>query len=270
MYGIFMQCWVAFKDYGRPALTILFLASAIYLIVTEKELYKKILFGILPLVIVAGFLLPITKILYVKLPVEDPGVTYYRVLWLIPMYITIGYGICKLIMRLSKEAYKYIALVAAVLVIAGTGSFVYTSRYMSKAENLYHIPQVVIDICEEITHGGTLRTKAAFSGELTYFVRQYYNNIMMPFGREYVEYQWDYAHPVYDAMEKPFITDPDAVIDAKALVEATREEDCEYIILRKDRKTDEDLTTLGLMVVDEIGDYIIYEDLEVVAEKNYG
>ncbi|MBR4832244.1 MAG: hypothetical protein IKZ97_06435, partial [Butyrivibrio sp.] len=88
MYGIFMQCWVAFKDYGRPALTILFLASAIYLIVTEKELYKKILFGILPLVIVAGFLLPITKILYVKLPVEDPGVTYYRVLWLIPMYIT--------------------------------------------------------------------------------------------------------------------------------------------------------------------------------------
>ena len=269
MYGIFMQCWVAFKDYGRPALTILFLASAIYLIVTEKELYKKILFGIMPLVIVAGFLLPITKILYVKSKV-DSGVTYYRVLWIIPMYIVIGYAICKLIMGLSKEVYKYIALGAAVIVIAVTGSFVYGSRYMSKAENLYHIPQVVIDICEVITHGGTLRTKAAFSGELTYFVRQYDNSIMMPFGREYVESQWDYAQPVYDAMEKPFITDPDAVIDAEALIKATRDEDCEYIILRKDKKTDKDLANLGLMVVDEVGDYIIYEDLEVVAEKNYG
>ena len=43
MYGIFMQCWVAMKLYGgNGAIFLLFLASAIYILVTEQSIKKKI------------------------------------------------------------------------------------------------------------------------------------------------------------------------------------------------------------------------------------
>ena len=42
MYGIFMECWVALKLYfGGPMLAILLVASAIYIIVAEKDMKKK-------------------------------------------------------------------------------------------------------------------------------------------------------------------------------------------------------------------------------------
>ena len=148
MYGIFMQCWVALKLYGgNGAILLLFLASAIYLVITEESVKKKIMLGIIPLLIMAGFLLPITKIVYVAV-FEDGSDTYYRLLWLIPIYVVIGYALCKLIFSLKKSMYQRIGIVAAVAVIAVSGSLVYASQHVTVAENLYHIPQTVIDICD--------------------------------------------------------------------------------------------------------------------------
>ena len=74
MYGIFMECYVALRQYfgGESAgdiraylNMIVFIASAIFIMIKEKDKVKKILFGIMPLVIIAGFLLPITRIIYV-------------------------------------------------------------------------------------------------------------------------------------------------------------------------------------------------------------
>ena len=94
MYGIFMECWVALKLYGgNGALTIIFILSALYLCVMEKNLKKKIMLGIVPLLILVGFLVPITKKLYVAAFDAEGAETYYRVLWLIPMYVVIGYAV---------------------------------------------------------------------------------------------------------------------------------------------------------------------------------
>ena len=77
MYGIFMECWVSFKlFFGNPLLAVLLVASAIYIIVTEKDWKKRIMLGILPLLILAGFLLPITKIVYVA-AFDEGSDTYY-------------------------------------------------------------------------------------------------------------------------------------------------------------------------------------------------
>ena len=80
----------------------------------------------------------------------------------------------------------------------------------------------------------------------------------MPYGREMVVTQWDYYNPVYEVMEKP------EIIDARELLNATRETKCSYIILANDRKIDMDLTELGLEVVDTVGKYVIYADPEVI------
>jgi hypothetical protein len=255
MYGIFMECWVSLKlFFGNPVYGILFLASAVYITVVEKDLKKRIVLGILPLVVLAGFLLPITKIVYVA-AFDEGSDTYYRILWLIPMYVVMGYAACRLAFSFGKKWTQRVVLVAVLAVAALAGSLVYVNQYVQVAENLYHIPQNVIDICDEIAPAeGESRVRAAFPSELVHFVRQYDTDILMPFGREMVVTQWDYYNQVYDVMEKP------EVIDAEALLEATRATKCSYIVLAADRKIDGDLVDKGLLVVKKIDNYIIYVD----------
>ena len=259
MYGIFMQCWVTLKLYGgNGVLLLLLIASSIYLIVAEKSIKKKIMLGIIPILILIGFLLPFTKIAYVA-AFDEGSDTYYRLLWLIPTYVTIAFAACKLIFSFNKSMYQRIALVVVLSFIALTGSLVYASGHVNVAENLYHIPQHVIDICDEIAPAeGEARVRAAFPSELVHFVRQYDTDILLPFGREMIVTQWDYYNPVYEVMEKP------EVIDAKALVEATRETKCSYIVLSEERKIDGDLVKMGLKLVNTLHGYNIYADPEVL------
>lgn len=260
MYGIFMQCYVALKLYGGNGfLLLLFLISAIYLLIAEKSVKKKIMLGIIPLIFFVGFLFPVTKIVYVAV-FDDGSDTYYRLLWLIPMYVVIAYAACKVVFTLKKAMYQRIAIVAMVTVIAVTGSLVYLSPNITWAENAYHIPDSVIDICDVIApENDEPRVRAAFPSELVHFVRQYDTDILMPYGREMVVTQWDYYNPVYEVMEKP------EIIDAEALLEATRETKCSYIILSENRKINKDLTELGLELVTTLHGYNIYSDPKVMS-----
>ncbi|WP_026652336.1 hypothetical protein [Butyrivibrio proteoclasticus] len=262
MYGIFRECYVSLKLYmGNGALLVMFLAAAIYILATEKSIKKKVVLGIMPLVMVVGFLCPIIKKAYVKV-FSDGTDTYYRLLWLVPIYLVIGFGACKAIFSLKKSMHQRVALVVTLAVIAITGTFVYTGQYMSKAENLYHIPQSVVDVVDVIApKEGEPRVRAAFPDEMVHFVRQYNTNILMPYGREMVVTQWDYYNSVYEVMVKP------EVIDAEALVAATRETKCSYIILNEERAIDGDLTEQGLELVDTVDGYLIYADPEVIGQK---
>ncbi len=259
MYGIFMECWVSIKLYfGNPVQALLLVVAALYITAFEKNMKKKIILGILPLVVLAGFLLPVTKILYVA-AFDDGSDTYYRLLWLIPSYVVVGYAVCKFSFDLGSRAKQRTALLCSLAVIAASGSLVYINRYMSVAENFYHIPQNVIDICDVIAPAeGEPRVRAAFPSELVHFVRQYDTDILMPYGREMVVTQWDYYNPVYEVMEKP------ETINAKDLLLATRETKCSYIILHENRKIDENLENLGLKLVTTLHGYNIYADPEVI------
>ena len=258
MYGIFMECWVALKLYGgNGMLLLMFIAASIYIIAAEKDIKKKIILGILPLVILAGFLLPLTKIVYVAV-FDDGSDTYYRLLWIIPMYAVIAYGACKALIRMKRAYVRRGSFALMLVIIAVTGSFVYGNQYMSVAENLYHIPQNVIDICDVISPAeGQPRVRAAFPSELVHFVRQYDTDILMPYGREMVVTQWDYYNAVYEVMEKP------ETIDVDALLEATRQTKCHYIVLADSRKINGNLLDYGLNAIANIDGYTIFEDPQV-------
>ena len=254
-----MECWVSLKlFFGNPFLGILLVASAVYLAITEKDLKKRIVLGFLPLVVLVGFLFPVTKIVYVA-AFDEGSDTYYRLLWLIPCYVVIGYAACKLIMIISDKMQKtfvmWCALAAALAVVALSGSLVYLNQYVTVAQNPYHIPQNVIRICDTIMPAeGEPRVKAAFPSEMVHFVRQYDTRILMPYGREMIATQWDYYNPVYEVMEKP------DEIKAKDLVAALRETGCTYLILSAERLIDEDITTYGYEVVGTVDNYNIYLD----------
>lgn len=252
MYGIFMESWVIFKQYaGNGFLLVLFILSVLYLLVAEKDYRKKIGIAIVPAVILVGFFIPFTRIAYVAV-LDDGADTYYRVLWLLPMSVCVAYAGCKLFAN-----HKRIGVVVMGALIITCGSIVYKNQYMKRAENLYHIPQIAIDICDEISpEEGEPRVRAVFPEELIHFVRQYDTDILMPYGRDIIA--WDYYNAVHEAYAKP------EVINAAELLEATRETKCGYIILYKDRRIDKNLEDMGLKLVNQIGGYNIYEDPKVV------
>lgn len=249
MYGIFMESLVIFKLYtGLKLLLLLTALSWIYLLLKEKDKRVRILLVYAPILILALFLFPVSRKAFVAAGLD--GETYYRVLWTIPMGIITACGACRIF-----ADHKRIGLVITSALIVLCGSYVYKSQYISKAENLYHIPDTVIKICDRITPDNANATvSAVMPPELIHFVRQYDTGIKMPYGREMLVARWDYYNAVYEAMEKP------EVVTMETLLEATRDDYCRYIVMAEGKKTDMPPEEAGLVLIDTIDGYRIYED----------
>ena len=249
-----------FKAYcGSGILPLLFIACDIYILVTEKIVWKKMILGVVPLFIIVMFFMPFTRAVYEKVGMEDG--TYYRVLWLVPMGVDVAYAFCRLFERRRK-----LGLVVATLVVVVLSGFnlVYRSQYITKAENRFHIPTAAIDICNLIApKEGEARVRAACPPELVYFIRQYNTDIMLPYGRDYVEAQWDYWNAVYEQMN----IEPGGSYNIEALLETTRQQKCTYVVLNMSVPTDIDPTTQGLVLLAQMDGYSIYMDPLVVEES---
>ena len=239
---------------GKGILPFLAIAAAVYILLKEKSIYKKLILGLFPVVYTVIFFFPLTRMIFEKVGMEDG--TYYRMLWLFSMVCVIAYAAC--IIFYGKRRIGIAAAVLAIIVCS-KASLVYRSKYITLAENKFHIPNAVIHICNLIEpNEGEPRIRAAFPPELVYFVRQYNTNIMMPYGRDYVEAQWDYWNPVCEQMN---VTSDDGY-KIRDLVKTTRESKCMYVILNMSIPTDIDPQEEGLALIAQMDGYSIYKDLK--------
>ena len=270
MYGIFMESVVIFKNYAGGRYTVvLFLLALIYLLIMERNKRRRALFVYMPLTLLFLFFFPIFRKVFVRL-MGGEGDTYYRVLWLIPMGMIIAYAGVKLAGLLCEKKgiwMKRVTLAVLAAAVILCGKYVYASQYMSKAENLYHLPQKVIDICDVIApEDGEERIWAVFPTDLVYFVRQYDTDIQMLYGREMVEPKWQYAEPVHTIMNHP------TTIDIEELLKLTRERYCTYIVLPNNKGVTEEPEHFGLELLDTIEGYPIYYDpvAAQIKEETFG
>lgn len=249
MFGIFMESLVIFKLYtGLKLLLALTLLSWIYLLFREKDKRVRLMLVYAPILIVILFLFPVSRKVFVAAGLD--GETYYRILWTIPMGVITAYGACRFF-----AGHKRIGLFITSALVILCGSYVYKSDYISRAENLYHIPDTVVKICDRISpENPDIRVTAVMPPELIHFVRQYDASINMPYGREMLVERWGYYNAVYEAMEKT------EVVNMEELLEAARGEYCQYIVMAEGKKTDADPESSGLVLIDEIDGYRIYED----------
>ncbi|MGN0330897.1 MAG: hypothetical protein ACI4D5_06590 [Kineothrix sp.] len=258
MYGIFMESVVIFKNYtgGRYIMALFFLAL-VYLLTAEKDRRKRAVFVYMPLSLLLLFFCPLFRKVFVRL-MSGSGDTYYRMLWLIPMGIVTAYGAVKLAGSLEERLGAWAGrgvLAAMAIAVAVCGKYVYASPYMSPAENLYHLPQKVIDICELIApEEGEERIWAVFPTDLVYFVRQYDTDIQLLYGREMVEPKWNYFEPVHEIMNHP------TRIDIEELLRLTRERYCTYIVLPHNKGVSAAPEEFGLELLDTVEGYPVYYD----------
>ena len=247
-----MEALKLFQEYmGTGLLMIWFLISLLYLWLTETRKHIRIMFLYVPLLLLLVFFNPLVSNVISDLA---DGEIYYRILWLLPVTPVIAFGTVQFCGKLAGYR-KYVGIIVAIGLYMMSGSLIYRNPYFQKAENAYHVPQSVVDICDAIEVPGR-EVMAVFPGELLQYVRQYSNVVCMPYGRDIVVSKWTVQNDLYDLMEQE-------TIDATQLASLAREEACVYIILPEEK------TLVGEMQEQEFEEfarmdgYVIYKDSTV-------
>jgi hypothetical protein len=227
-----------------------FLVMLCYLLLREKRKYLRVVFVYMPLVILALFFNPWLGTIFYRYVAEE---IYYRILWLLPVTVVIAYGIVHIYGSLTGRKKALFIPVCFLLIMLG-GKYIYGDVHFHKAENLYHVPQSVVDICDYIEVEGR-EVMAAFPSEMLPFVRQYSPVVCMPYGRETQLDLWGNHNPFYEAMNAP-------VLDVPELVRMARENGCHFLIVSKEKTKEGDFRFYQFELLTTIRGYEIYRDAE--------
>lgn len=240
------------KFTGSGFLTILYLLTLLYLWTSEKSPTIRTIFVYGASAIQILFFLPPFFYGYQLL---DAG-TYYRILWLLPMTITIAYAAVKILGR-----YPIGSIVIGAVMIVICGQCVYNNGYITRAENVYHLPQEAIEVCDIIMPAEEEeRVMGVFPDDLIHFVRQYTDRIRMVYGRDYLAPDWIYGdHPLRKVMNQEEIR-------ISELVRLATEHKCQYIILERDKEIIGDFGRLKVQKIGETANYDIYRNYQVDIE----
>lgn len=238
---------------GSGFLTILYLLTLLYLWTSEKNPTFRAIFVYGASIIQLLFFVPL---FYYGYQLLDKG-TYYRILWILPMTITIAYASVKILGR-----YPIGSVAIGLVVIVACGQYVYSNEYISLAENAYHIPQEVIEVCDIIMpEEDEERVTGVFPDSLIHFVRQYSSRIKMVYGRDYLAPDWIYGdHPLRQVMNQEEIR-------ISELVRLATEQKCQYIILERNKELIGNFERLEVFKIDQTANYDIYRNYQVDIEK---
>lgn len=244
---------VLFREYmGCGLIVVWFLIALVYLFLKENQKPLRILFLYVPVILLLLFFNPLfEKAAYQYLKDE----IYYRILWLLPMTVVLAYGIVKVCVTLKGRKRMAFALTAVALIMV-SGKCIYANPNFSKAQNLYHVPNSVVHICDAIEIPGREVT-AVFPLELVQYVRQYSPVVCMPYGREILVERWNHLSDLCDAMEEE-------VADAEKITRLAREDACVYIIFDAEKEVAGSFANFDYEEFARIDGYVIYKDKNFV------
>ena len=241
-----------FKSYmGTGLITVFFLVMVVYLYFIETDKAKRILFVYMPMGLLVLYFNPLfCNLVYGFIGDE----IYYRILWLMPVTIVLSYGIVNLYKRYQGK-HRRIMMVFLIAGVMLSGSLIYANENFKKAENEYHIPQTVVEICDAIEVEGR-EVMAVFPMEMLQYVRQYSAYVCMPYGREMTIDRWGFYSELCLVMEAD-------VIVVEKLAELAKEDGCHYIIIKNDKELLGNMGKYDYELFAQIGGYDIYIDRSI-------
>jgi len=240
-----------FQGYmGKGLILGWFLICIFILWKTEKDRMKRILFVYFPLIVLLLFFNPLwARFIYAFIGDE----IYYRLLWLLPVGITIAYCLVEMIGR-SQGKMRIFLAGASLAGIIFSGSFIYANVHFHPAENIYHMPEAVVEICDSIEVEGR-EVMAVFPLEMVQYVRQYTPLVCMPYGREVLVTEWNRGSEdrINDFMRLK-------EIPLCEFIPLCKEKGCHYIILPEEIAVVGDFADYEYVLQDTIRGYRIYRD----------
>ena len=233
---------------GKGMMIALFLLALIYLFFQEKNKNHRMIFLYMPVVTLIIYFCPLFSMAVYRFLGED---LYWRFLWLLPVVVVIAYASVKIISRIPGKKKTMAGIVLAVFIML-SGNLIYKSEHAFYSGNLYHLPQCVIDICERI-EPDVYEVRAAFPLELVSYVRQYAARVEMPYGRDYLLYDYAIRSPLFLALEEE-------TLNVEKVTSLAREAECEYLVFWKGKILNGDFEDYGFEILGVYGDYLLVQD----------
>lgn len=235
---------------GKGVLMGLYLAAWVVIVVLEKKKENKTAFAYsawyLPLVIVN----PLLGLVLERFNMLPERIV--RIYWLLPVFFVIAYGGALVVQRMEERFRMGIlaaAMIAAGLVFAGAP--IVTKDNFVKAENIYKLPDGVIQIVDMINEdakGNGGERKAAMPLSLSTYARQYDGTFPMLYGRYPEEEE---TVKIYEMMQWQSIP-------VEAVRKGAKEGGCRYLVL-DDAKEWTDMPEDALFqFVGKYGSYCLY------------
>ncbi len=236
------------KFMGTGLVVILFLAALLYLFFTEKKKPLRIIFLYLPIAVLLLYFNPLFYRLFYGVVESE---IYFRILWLLPVTPVLAYAGISLYGK-AGEKNKLPVLLGLLLLFPLCGKLMYSNPLFSWAENPYHVPDYVVEVCDAIEVDGR-EVMAVFPEEFLLYVRQYSPTVCMPYGRDALIYPIYKLHHIMES----------EVIDVASLVREAKAVPCHYIVLHRDKELDGDLLAYEYELFGEVNEYVIYRDTTV-------
>lgn len=238
------------KSYsGTGFLFILMLASVAFLSVRYRKSFGKYYFVWYPVAILLVYFCPIWIVYAAK---RNDADILYRILWLIPSGVIICVALIELVYMLPKRS-RAVGVVASVILIMVSGRYTYANTQFSKAENVYHMPQAVVDICAEIEVPGR-EVRACFPDELLQYVRQYSSYVHTPYGRDI--FFSGFMRPDVPLWDYLYAEE----IDTELLANELRETWTHYLIIEHEKELVPALSEYDFVRIGTVDKYDIYVD----------
>lgn len=238
-----------FQKYGGSGLMLCwFIVAWIYLLIKEKKESNRILFVYAPAIMLIIFFNPLFYGIFGQMSEED---IYFRFLWLVPITMVVGYAIVKICNTLAGSK-RTVFMIIAVIMLGISGKIVYTHPLFTRAENQYHVPQKVVNICDAIIVDGR-EVMAAFPAEFLVYVRQYTPYICMPYGREMLKGEYNDLDNIMNQDE----------IDVEELAGLVKMYGCHYVIISEEKKLLGSLEDYDYELFAVIDGYCIYRDTTI-------
>ncbi len=247
-----------FQEYmGTGLVLIWYLMALVYLLLREEDRTRRCLLVYTPLVILLVFFNPFVMGLMSRYGDSE---TYYRILWLLPVSLTLAYSLVKFGGQLKgRMKGAFFGGTLAVVILAGR--LIYLDPFFAPAENLYHVPEAVVDICDTIVIPGR-EVMAVFPDELLSYVRQYTSLVCMPYGRDHIVDRW-----AWTANTELHTLMQEEEISGEELGALAAEAGCHYIILSEDRVLAGDVTDYERYC--EMDGYVLYRSLTANFEDHF-
>lgn len=242
---------------GTGMIAGLFLVALIYLFFSEKNKTTRIVFLYMPVIVLVLYFCPFFATVVYAFADEE---IYYRLLWLVPIVPVLAYAAIKLIISIQGKK-RIVVGVAVVGMIMVSGKLVYTSPYFSVAQNPYHVPEAVVQICDEIEEEGAF-VMAAFPMEFIQYVRQYSGNVRMPYGRDVLVERWKAKDELYDLMNEN-------VLRVAEIAEVSKAKGVHYLVFSAAKQLDGDFLDYGFKLIGEFEGYLVYQDVEMYETYMY-
>ena len=224
-------CFSLFQGEGN----FLYLAVTclIYLLIRKKEPWKSFwgLYGIFLTLVVFN---PLIWRVVDLLGLDDE---YYRFLWLIPVTPLVAYALATVITKLQKRTLRMTALAGTVAVIIFTGQSIF-SRSWETIDNIYKIPDEVIEICEIIRADCDKNQPVVASDfDLSVLINQYAPEIDLILSYRQVatlEELYSYENFVDKPADRLYhVLIDELTHDGDYLVHALREANVDYIVTHR-------------------------------------